>query len=99
MYQFYYADRAKKLSAKDYKQNIRDYFEITAVRPAMWEEHCLECAAPACFESCVHYLPRSDGRCKRFENGLYTFADDRACCGQGVHVKFRKWGNMARNIL
>lgn len=94
MYQFYYADRAKKLSAKDYKQNIRDYFEITAVRPAMWEEHCLECAAPACFESCVHYLPRSDGRCKRFENGLYTFADDRACCGQGVHVKFRKWGNM-----
>lgn len=94
MYQFYYADRAKSCTRKEIKQNIRDHFQITAVRPAMWEEHCLECSAPACFESCVHYQARSDGRCKRFDNGLLTFADDRACCGQGVHVKFRKWGNM-----
>ena len=54
----------------------------------------MECSAPACFESCTHYQSRSDGRCKRFENGLHTFADERACCGQGAHVKFRKWGNM-----
>lgn len=94
MYQFYYADRAKTWNRGECKENIRSRFRITAVRPAMWEEHCLECAAPACFESCVHYQPRSDGRCKRFDNGLLTFADERACCGQGVHVKFRKWGNM-----
>ena len=67
---------------------------MEAIRPAMWEEHCLECSAPLCFESCLHYQARSDGRCKRFENGLQTFADERACCGQGVRVKFRKWGNM-----
>ena len=54
----------------------------------------MECSAPACFESCTHYQSRSDGRCKRFENGLHTFADESACCGQGAHVKFRKWGNM-----
>ena len=78
----------------DLEPHIRDRFQITAVRPAMWEEHCLECSAPACFESCVHYQARSDGRCKRFDNGLLTFADEKACCGQGVHVKFRKWGNM-----
>ena len=94
MYQFYYADKSKSPFRKELKQNIRDHFQITAVRPAMWEEHCLECSAPACFESCVHYQPRSDGRCKRFENGLLTFAEEKACCGQGVHVKFRKWGNM-----
>lgn len=94
MYQFYYADKSKSWLRKELKQNIRDHFEITAVRPAMWEEHCLECSAPACFESCVHYQTRSDGRCKRFENGLMVFSDARACCGQGVHVKFRKWGNM-----
>lgn len=94
MYQFYYADRCKTWKRKECQKNIHDYFVIDAVRPTMWEEHCLECSAPACFESCVHYQSRSDGRCKRFENGLYTFADDRACCGQGVHVKFRKWGNM-----
>ena len=94
MYQFYYADRAKSYFRTPCKQNIRDRFAIRAVRPAMWEEHCLECSAPACFESCVHYQARSDGRCKRFDNGLYTFPEEKACCGQGVHVKFRKWGNM-----
>lgn len=94
MYQFYYADKSKTWFRKEFKQNIRDRFRITAVRPTMWEEHCLECSAPVCFESCVHYQARSDGRCKRFENGLMVFSDDRACCGQGVHVKFRKWGNM-----
>ena len=94
MYQFYYADKSKTWFRKELKQNIRDRFRITAVRPTMWEEHCLECSAPVCFESCVHYQARSDGRCKRFENGLMVFADDRACCGQGVHVRFRKWGNM-----
>ena len=94
MYQFYYADKAKTWDHKSCQENIRDRFQITAIRPAMWEEHCLECSAPACFESCVHYLPRSDGRCKRFDNGLLTFADEKACCGQGAHVKFRKWGNM-----
>ena len=94
MYQFYYADKSKTWFRKEFKQNIRDRFRITAVRPTIWEEHCLECSAPVCFESCVHYQARSDGRCKRFENGLMVFSDDRACCGQGVHVRFRKWGNM-----
>ncbi len=54
----------------------------------------MECAAPTCFGNCLHYVARSDGRCKRFENGLLTFAEERACCKQGVRVKFRKWGNM-----
>lgn len=94
MYQFYYADQQKTYNRIPCKESIREHFCVTAIRPAMWEEHCLECSAPVCFESCMHYQARSDGRCKRFENGLLTFEDDRACCGQGVHVKFRQWGNM-----
>ena len=94
MYQFYYADKSKTWNRGECNENIRHRFQIAAVRPAMWEEHCLECSAPACFESCVHYQARSDGRCKRFGNGLLTFIDKKACCGQGVHVHFRKWGNM-----
>lgn len=94
MYQFYYADQKQTWERGLCKKNIRDQFNIIAIRPAMWEEHCLECSAPACFESCAHYKSRSDGRCKRFENGIHTFTDERACCGQGAHVKFRKWGNM-----
>lgn len=94
MYQFYYADPSQTYERKACKQNIRDHFHITAIRPAMWEEHCLECSAPECFSSCAHYQERSDGRCKRFYNGLQTFHDKNACCSQGAHVKFRKWGNL-----
>lgn len=94
MYQFYYADQMRQTQRAACSLNVRERFAIEAVRPAMWEEHCLECSAPLCFESCLHYQARSDGRCKRFENGLETFEAENACCGQGAHVKFRKWGNM-----
>ena len=99
MYQFYYADPTGQKPIPDFQLNIRDRFRITAIRPTMWEEHCLECAAPACFGNCLHYEARSDGRCKRFENGLMTFPHDLACNGQGVRVKFRKWGNMMTIIF
>lgn len=94
MYQFYYAEKPEGFAPAVFEQNIRDHFSVTAVRPAMWEEHCLECAAPTCFGTCVHYRARQDGRCKRFENGLLTYPHEKGCCGQGVRVRFRKWGNM-----
>ena len=94
MYQFYYAQKPAGFTPATFREDIRERFQITAVRPAMWEEHCLECAAPTCFGTCVHYQARRDGRCKRFENGLLTYPNERGCCGQGVRVKFRKWGNM-----
>lgn len=94
MYQFYYADKTKIPEHIQCTKDIHDIFNITAIRPAMWEEHCLECSAPLCFKSCAHYQSRGDGRCKRFDNGISTFSDERACCGQGAYVKFRKWGNM-----
>ena len=94
MYQFYYSDTAKTWEQKECHDDVRKHFKLDAIRPTMWEEHCLECSAPACFKSCVYYKERTDGRCKRFENGLYVFNDKKAVCGQGVHVKFRQWGNM-----
>ncbi len=99
MYQFYYADEAVSRPHQMCKLNIADRFQVTAIRPTMWEEHCLECSAPLCFESCVHYAARSDGRCKRFANGIAVFEDEKACCGQGAHVSFRKWANMMTIIF
>ncbi|MBR6825847.1 MAG: HAD-IIIC family phosphatase [Oscillospiraceae bacterium] len=94
MYQFYYADPKGQKPIPDFQLHIRDRFHIAAVRPTMWEEHCLECAAPLCFGNCLHFEARKDGRCKRFANGLMTFPHEKACNIQGVRVKFRKWGNM-----
>lgn len=99
MYQFYYADKSKSKVRHACKQNIKEQFEVTAIRPTMWEEHCLECAAPTCFGNCAHYAERSDGRCKRFENGIAVSGEKAACCNQQAHLKFRKWGNMMTIIF
>ena len=99
MYQFYYADEKQTCPRGSFRDDVRNHIRIEAVRPAMWEEHCLECSAPACFGSCVHYLARSDDRCMRFANGILTFSEEKACCGQGAHVKFRKWANMMTIIF
>lgn len=99
MYQFYYADINQQYEPGIFTDDINNYFEITAVRPTMWEEHCLECSAPLCYQNCLHYAARSDGRCKRFENSFLTFQNDKACCGQGVHIIFRKWANMMTIIF
>ncbi len=93
MYQFYYAQGIAK-DVPEFKLNIADRFDIKAVRPAMWEEHCLECSAPLCFNNCVHYSARSDGRCKRFENGLLVYDNEKGCSGEGMRVEFRPWANM-----
>ncbi len=99
MYQFYYADQKQKYHQGVYMDDITNHFKITKIRPTMWEEHCLECSAPFCYKNCLHYVARNDGRCKRFENGFRVFQDKKACCGQGVHIKFRKWANMMTIIF
>lgn len=93
MYQFYYSEKTNRQHPQ-YKQRLSDFFMVTAIRPAMWEEHCLECSAPLCYQNCIHYEARSDGRCKRFSNGIELYHNEDGCCGQGVHVKYRKWANM-----
>ena len=93
MYQFYYAKNCEYTRGK-LKDSIDHHFKVTSIRPSMWEEHCLECSAPFCFQDCVYYEARSDGRCKRFMNGFLTFENSKACCEQGANVKFRKWANM-----
>ena len=94
MYQFYYAEGSGDSRRPVYRKSLADEFAVAAVRPAMWEEHCLECAAPECFGKCAHYAPRSDGRCRRFADGIRVSPDEKGVCGQAARVVFRKWANM-----
>ncbi len=98
MYQFYYAKKTERKKAV-YRRNISELIDITAVRPQMWEEHCLECSAPLCFETCPHYIARSDGRCMRFANGYEIRKNLNGCCNQSARVVFRKWANMMTIIF
>lgn len=93
MYQFYYA-ASRKTAVPRYEKSIENEYCITAIRPTMWEEHCLECAAPQCFGNCPYYQARADGRCKRFYNGIEVRAQEKGCCERAARVRFRRWGNM-----
>ncbi len=59
----------------------------------LWGEHCTECAAPACYQSCDLYRPRKDLRCRRFEFGIFA---SRAFPGRpgAAEVQFKRWAKL-----
>lgn len=74
--------------------DLPDRPQVTKASFMLWSEHCIECAAPACFSSCDLYDPRPDKRCRRFEYGLYPNEDFRSDRGAGAEVVFRRWGKL-----
>jgi FkbH-like protein len=59
-----------------------------------WVEHCVECAAPDCFESCDLYQPRTDTRCRRFLYGAMKNRNFSSLRGYGVEISFKKWAKI-----
>ena len=60
-----------------------------------WGEHCTECAAPACYQTCDLYQARPDSRCRRFHFGIYKNRRFASLRGYGAEVSFKKWGVFA----
>lgn len=67
---------------------------VVGMSMLFWGEHCIECAAPACFATCSLYQPRFDGRCRRFVEGQRCNPAYPSMRGYGVEVKFKKWGKL-----
>jgi len=59
-----------------------------------WAEHCVECAAPACYTTCDLYLPTSAGKCRRFEDGIVPNVAAGSADGPAAEVRFRRWGKL-----
>lgn len=59
-----------------------------------WAEHCVECAAPSCYQSCDLYQPRTDTRCRRFTFGAFKNDNFPSVRGHGVEISFKKWAKM-----
>ena len=77
---------------------IREQFiqprSITHIGHVQWEEHCTECAWPACYTSCDLYNPRNDGNCRRTVDGFSPLFDLPIFADHVVRVKFKRWGNL-----
>ena len=54
-----------------------------------WGEHCIECAAPACYASCDLYAPTETGKCRRIEGGIRPVAN-----GTGAELRFKRWAKL-----
>ncbi len=60
----------------------------------IWSEHCVECAAPECFQTCDLYKPRPDNRCRRFESGMRRNNNFDSQTGSAAEIVFGQWGKL-----
>lgn len=59
-----------------------------------WGEHCTECAAPECYQTCDFYDRRSDGKCRRFDNGVTETVSPSSLTGYLIGIRFKRWGKI-----
>lgn len=73
---------------------LRTVADVEAVGIAPWEEHCTECAMPACYRTCDLYEARPDGKCRRFVNGIEIFPLDAHPQRYLAKIRFKRWGQL-----
>lgn len=59
-----------------------------------WAEHCIECAAPACYQSCDLYRPTAALKCRRFDQGIVPNRALATSSGPAAEISFRRWGKL-----
>lgn len=82
---------------KEKEYSLVDVDSIKYVRTLYWDEHCLECSAPACYSTCPKYSPRKDKLCKRLVYGIRHEKHGNSFLWK-VTVKFREWGKLEARI-
>lgn len=63
-----------------------------------WEEHCVECAPPECYQSCPLYAPRADGNCARFAYGVYRNYAYQGLFDFGADIRFKQWAKLEADL-
>lgn len=59
-----------------------------------WGEHCTECVWPSCYKSCEFYDPRPDQKCRRFDQGYFSFKYPKSVNGYILRITFKKWAKL-----
>lgn len=59
-----------------------------------WEEHCVECSPPYCYNNCENYISRIDRKCVRLKGGIIKVDSINGPLGYGVKCIFRKWAKL-----
>jgi FkbH-like protein len=91
MFQFESLKRARPDVPADALESLAEP-DAKAEALLAWAEHCVECAAPACYKTCDLYDPTPLGKCRRFENGIVPVP--RRGKPPLAEVKFKRWGKL-----
>ncbi|HEU4968980.1 HAD-IIIC family phosphatase [Sphingomonas sp.] len=91
MFQFESLKRARPAVPADALESLAEP-EAEAEALLAWAEHCVECAAPACYKTCDLYDPTPLGKCRRFESGIVPVP--RPGKAPLAEVKFKRWGKL-----
>lgn len=67
---------------------------IEKITPLVWQEHCVECAMPACYGTCAHYKKRIDGRCRLFKYGIERTKNNYSILKQNVVIDMNEWAKL-----
>ncbi|MCG8512130.1 MAG: HAD-IIIC family phosphatase [Rhodospirillales bacterium] len=67
---------------------------VSMAAALVWEEHCVECAVPDCYQVCPLFDRRSDGKCARFAYGIVPNRGFEGPAGFGADIRFRRWGKL-----
>jgi HAD superfamily phosphatase (TIGR01681 family) len=75
-------------------ENYNYSTDVEAMSLLYWAEHCVECAAPGCYQTCDLYQPRPDKRCRRLTFGAKKNRHFPSLRGYGVEIAFKKWAKL-----
>ncbi len=92
MFEFIYS---KKRVAGMYRAIRKGYTKELQIIPLLWTEHCVECAAPACYTTCPRYQKRADGNCIRLKG---SFTPVKSKQGIGATCEFRTWAKIESQL-
>jgi FkbH-like protein len=59
-----------------------------------WGEHCTECVWPTCYSTCELYSPRTDGRCRRFVDGMVRVDAPGSLNSYLLKIGFKRWAKL-----
>lgn len=73
-------------------QELRPQVQSRTLLP--WGEHCTECSWPSCYATCDLFSPRSDGKCRRFIDGMVRLDCPGALNSYLIKIRFKRWGKL-----
>ncbi len=101
MYQFDWANRVRFAAERELETPGASRLPRGNVERTLllnWQEHCIECAPPQCYEICPLYVPRADRKCARFVYGLYPNERFSGLFDFGADVRFRRWAKLETEL-